>query len=222
MHSSLAGWMRPTPFDSSLAEIRRHYQEDGYVWIKKVIPRKDVYDMREQYAAFASTLTSPSPQLILPCLPYRDALHPDLHTRFDICNPSADPTAYQGIGGLPEPSTNELLNTAHADPVYCSLLAHPSIRTFIRHFTGWPQERILDRAMLRHNCPVSQSTGIHYDQYFLRAGENEFLTAWIPIGDCALLIQLDVLCSSRFVYSLRSSVDHRAVLGFYRQHRFSR
>lgn len=39
--------------------------------------------------------------------------------------------------------------------------------------------------MLRHNCPGSLSTGIHYDQYFLRAGTSEFLTAWVPVGDCA-------------------------------------
>ena len=38
--------------------------------------------------------------------------------------------------------------------------------------------------MLRHNCPGSLSTGIHYDQYFLRGGKAEFLTAWVPIGDC--------------------------------------
>ncbi|KAL8720098.1 MAG: hypothetical protein Q9181_007964 [Wetmoreana brouardii] len=112
-------------------------------------------------------------------------LHPDLPTRLGIFNPSADPTAYQGIGGLPEPSINELLNTAHADPAYRSFLAHPSLRAFIRRFTGWSQERILDRAMLRHNCPGSHSTGIHYDQYFLRDGEDEFLTAWVPIGDCS-------------------------------------
>ena len=39
--------------------------------------------------------------------------------------------------------------------------------------------------MLRHNCPGSDSTGVHYDQYFLRAGQAEFLTAWVPVGDCA-------------------------------------
>lgn len=44
---------------------------------------------------------------------------------------------------------------------------------------------LVDRAMLRHNCPGSLSTGIHYDKCFLRAGEAEFLTAWVPIGDCA-------------------------------------
>ena len=43
----------------------------------------------------------------------------------------------------------------------------------------------MKRAMLRHNCPGSLSTGIYYDQYFLRGGEAEFLTAWVPIGDCA-------------------------------------
>lgn len=39
--------------------------------------------------------------------------------------------------------------------------------------------------MLRHNCPGSLSTGIHYDQYFLTGGEAEFLTAQVPICDCA-------------------------------------
>ena len=43
----------------------------------------------------------------------------------------------------------------------------------------------MDRAMLRHNCPGSRSTGIHYDRVFLRGGLAEFLTAWVPIGDCA-------------------------------------
>ena len=49
----------------------------------------------------------------------------------------------------------------------------------------WNKEVLVDRAMLRHNCPGSLSTGIHYDKYFLRGGDAEFLTAWVPIGDCA-------------------------------------
>ena len=31
---------------------------------------------------------------------------------------------------------------------------------------------------------MSNYPGIHYDRIFLRAGEAEFLTAWVPIGDC--------------------------------------
>lgn len=54
----------------------------------------------------------------------------------------------------------------------------------MRDFTGWNQEVLVDRALLRHNCPGSLSTGIHYDKLFLRGGDAEFLTAWVPIGDC--------------------------------------
>ncbi|KAL9628453.1 MAG: hypothetical protein Q9204_005875 [Flavoplaca sp. TL-2023a] len=162
--------MQPTSVDTPVEEIRNRFRDEGYVWIKNVIPRETVYDMREHYfAQFAHT------GMLLPRTSPRDG----------IFNTSSDPTAHQGIGGVPVDSTNALLNAAHADPIYRKFLADPSLRAFIRHFTGWSQERIVDRAMLRHNCPGSHSTGIHYDQYFLRDGEDEFLTAWVPIGDCA-------------------------------------
>ena len=45
-------------------------------------------------------------------------------------------------------------------------------------------EQILTPSCLRHNVPHGLSTGLHYDQIFLRGGAAEFLTAWIPIGDC--------------------------------------
>lgn len=41
-----------------------------------------------------------------------------------------------------------------------------------------------DEGPVRHNVPNGLSTGIHYDQTFLRAGDSEFLTGWVPIGDC--------------------------------------
>jgi phytanoyl-CoA hydroxylase len=50
---------------------------------------------------------------------------------------------------------------------------------------GWKKEVLVKRSMLRHNVPGGLSTGIHYDRIFLRYGEAEFLTAWVPIGDCA-------------------------------------
>lgn len=49
VNSSSIGWMRPTPIDTSIDEIRRRFEEDGYIWMKNVIPREDVLDMREQY-----------------------------------------------------------------------------------------------------------------------------------------------------------------------------
>ncbi|KAL8933762.1 MAG: hypothetical protein Q9211_005602 [Gyalolechia sp. 1 TL-2023] len=167
---SAIGWMRSTPSDTPVEEMRKRFEEDGYIWVKKVIPRDDVYDMREHYFSRFS---------------HTGMLHPDKSPREGIFNASSDPNAHEGIGGLPEDTTKQLLDAAHADPVYRTFLAHPALRSFIRHFTGWEQEVIVDRAMLRHNCPGSKSTGIHYDQYFLRDGDDEFLTAWVPIGDCA-------------------------------------
>lgn len=42
------GWMEPVDLWTPLKELRRRYYRDGYVWIKNLIPREDVLDMREQ------------------------------------------------------------------------------------------------------------------------------------------------------------------------------
>lgn len=42
------GWMLPTPISTPIAEMRARYERDGYLWVKNVLPREDVLDMREQ------------------------------------------------------------------------------------------------------------------------------------------------------------------------------
>lgn len=42
------GWLRETPVRTSVEEMRKRYLEDGYVFIKKLIPRDDVVDVREE------------------------------------------------------------------------------------------------------------------------------------------------------------------------------
>ena len=46
---SSTGWMLPTPDTTPIAEMRKRYDETGYLWVKNLLPREDVYDMREQY-----------------------------------------------------------------------------------------------------------------------------------------------------------------------------
>ena len=46
--SAFVGWMRPTPASTSMDEMRRLYETEGYVWVKNLLPREDVYDLREQ------------------------------------------------------------------------------------------------------------------------------------------------------------------------------
>jgi hypothetical protein len=50
------GWLRPTPRDTPISEMRARLDQDGYVLVKGVIPREDVLKMREQYADVSSTI----------------------------------------------------------------------------------------------------------------------------------------------------------------------
>ena len=50
--SASTGWMLPTSLSIPTSEMRARYNRDGYVWIKNLIPRGDVLDMREQYLTY--------------------------------------------------------------------------------------------------------------------------------------------------------------------------
>lgn len=170
---STVGWMRPTPVNTSLEEMRRRFDTEGYIFVKGVLPRSDVLDMRQAYFEHMSPT---------------GILAPGTSPREGIFNPSADPVAHHGNGGTDLPSDVEKVNrliSAHTHPLYLAFLQHPHLRQFVRTFMGWERDVLIKRTLLRHNVPHGFSTGIHYDKIFLRGGEAEFLTAWVPIGDCS-------------------------------------
>lgn len=43
-----AKWLRQTPSDTSFEEMRRRLREDGYVYVKNVLPREDVQKVRKE------------------------------------------------------------------------------------------------------------------------------------------------------------------------------
>ncbi|KAL8709876.1 MAG: hypothetical protein Q9220_005492 [cf. Caloplaca sp. 1 TL-2023] len=169
MDTSSIAWMESVDLWTPLREMRKRYKRDGYVWIKNLIPREDVLKMREQYFQHLSPT---------------GLLKPSTNPIDGIFNPSNDPLSYQGVGGHPQAQCTALLESAHTTPAFDAFCAHPALRTFVRNFTGWEQEVMLKRAMMRHNCPGSLATGVHYDKLFLRGSDADFLTAWVPIGDC--------------------------------------
>jgi len=172
LDSGSVGWMLETPIATPLEEMRRRFEKDGYIFVKNVMPREDVLDMREAYFAHLAPT---------------GILKPGTSPREGIFNDGEDPIAHNGVGGtdLPEDKARvQKLEEAHTMPFYLAFLEHPKLRQFIREFMGWKNDVLITRTMLRHNVPNGLSTGIHYDRIFLRAGEAEFLTAWVPIGDC--------------------------------------
>ncbi|WPH02073.1 Hypothetical protein R9X50_00492800 [Acrodontium crateriforme] len=172
LDSASVGWMKETPINTSLDEMRRRFDEDGYIFVKGVMPREVVLDMREAYFEHLAPT---------------GILKPGTSPREGIFDTTADPVAHNGVGGrdLPEDLERQRkLTSAHSLPFYLAFLEHPKLRTFVQEFMGWKKDVLVKRTLLRHNVPNGYSTGIHYDRIFLRAGEADFLTAWVPIGDC--------------------------------------
>ncbi|KAK3071361.1 hypothetical protein LTR53_008766 [Teratosphaeriaceae sp. CCFEE 6253] len=168
---SSVGWLKETRADTPLDEMRARYDADGYLFVKGLIPREDVLDVRQSYFEH---------------LQPTGILAPGSSPRGGIFDTTQDPIKHNGVGGSDLPDDIErqkLLESAHSLPVYLAFLEQPDFRAFIRRFMGWDQDVVLKRTLLRHNVPNGLSTGCHYDRIFLRGGED-FLTAWVPIGDC--------------------------------------
>lgn len=131
------GWMRPTPKGETWEEIRRRFEEDGYVWVKGVIPREEVLKMREHYFAHMAET---------------GILKPGTHPRDGIFDETADPIAHNGVGGrdLPEDirKVNKLIE-AHTTDVYRRFLEHQDLRKFVQDFMGWKKDVLVGRTLLR-------------------------------------------------------------------------
>ncbi|GAB1742741.1 hypothetical protein NU219Hw_g8453t1 [Hortaea werneckii] len=173
LNQDSVGRMREVSVDTPMEEMRRRFEEDGYLFVRNVMPRDDVLDVRQAYFEHLAPT---------------GILKPGTSPRDGIFDSTQDPVVHNGVGGrdLPEDRDRvDRLVTAHTHPMYNFLLEHPKLRGFVREFMGWDKDVLVKRTLLRHNVPHGFSTGIHYDRIFLRQGEAEFLTAWVPIGDCS-------------------------------------
>ncbi|KAK1148715.1 hypothetical protein N8T08_008600 [Aspergillus melleus] len=171
-------FLRPTdPHATSMEEVRRRLREDGYVFLKGLLPRADVLKAREQYFQYLSST---------------GLLKPGSAPVDGIFDPAQDKSDYPGIGvGVISPSNvlsakfTELAIKAHAEPWYKDdFCQHPVFTDYISKLTGWGDNtHNIKRTMLRNNTPGNKAIGVHYDYIFLRHGEESVLTAWVPIGD---------------------------------------
>ena len=170
LRQSQLGWLKPTPADTPIEKIRRLLREDSYVYVKGLLPRQDVLDMRAFYfSQFQHT------GMLKEGASIEDGIYS-----------GDDSGQHIGIGGgvIADTEEKKVLVETHRQEFYRTFVRHPQLRKMVRDLMLWDEEVLLQRTMLRHNVPGGDGTGVHYDKLFLRDGEATFLTGWVPIGDC--------------------------------------
>ncbi|KAH8812420.1 hypothetical protein F5884DRAFT_820310 [Xylogone sp. PMI_703] len=175
------GRLRPSYPDEPVEELRKRYRQDGYLFLKGLLPRDDVMKARKAYFEFLE------PSGVL-----KEGTDP-VKGIFDL---SKDPSAFPGIGagstgknarpgGDKGQMFVDLALQAHKEDFYAEeFCKHPALSSFVAKFTGWGENTMqFRRSLLRNNIPKTQAIGVHYDQIFLRYGDLSSLTAWCPMGD---------------------------------------
>lgn len=175
--------LRPTTLDTPIDEIRRRFKDDGYVFLKGLLPRQDVLKAREEYFR----LLSPSGVLAPNTLPV-DGIFDKSKDKLDFPGIGAGGTDANGrpMGPNPEIANMfvDLALKAHSEDWYKEFCNHPALLQFVSRLTGWGNDTLgFKRTLLRNNTPGNKAIGVHYDQIFLRYGEDTSITAWVPIGD---------------------------------------
>ncbi|KAI9655536.1 MAG: hypothetical protein M1821_005329 [Bathelium mastoideum] len=180
---SLLGPLKASSPNLPIPELRQRFEDDGYLFLKGLIPRDVVQKAREEYFKFLA----PS-----------GVLKPGTKPVDGIFDPSKDHTQFPGIGagaaganGHPGAHAAIFVDRAleaHYQRWYAEdFCKHPALKDFVSKLTGWgTKTTAFTRTLLRNNVPGNKAIGVHYDQIFLRYGEPTSVTAWVPMGDVKL------------------------------------
>ena len=176
--------LQPISLDAPTEEARRRYIEDGYLFVKGLLPREDVLKAREEYFK----LVAPSGVLRTGTQPV-DGIFDHIKDKLDfpgigagLADSNSRPT-----GPHPEVATYfvDLALQAHTEAWYKEdFCKHPALREYVSKLTSWGDHTLgMRRTLLRNNTPGNKAIGVHYDQIFLRYVEDTAVTAWVPMGD---------------------------------------
>ncbi|KIW52496.1 hypothetical protein PV05_08128 [Exophiala xenobiotica] len=130
--ASQLGWLRSTPANATIDEIRQRLQDDGYVWVKSVLPREDVLGMREHFfSQFAG----------------RGLLKPGTAAVDGIYNAADDVSLHWGVGDGNPQGDEELrrLTNVHTTAQYLQFVNHSALRKTVHDITGWDKSCCIAR-----------------------------------------------------------------------------
>jgi len=153
------GWLEASRLDEQREQLKQRYNQQGYLWLKGLLPVEDILEFRAQYfEAFRETLM----------------LKPDSDAKDGFGNPDFTPNR----------KVTEIENQVVLWESYTRISQHPNILAFLKWFLG--EDLYLHRRkMVRRMMPDSgRNTPAHYDLTYLRKGtDRSLITIWTPLGD---------------------------------------
>ncbi|KAL3426980.1 hypothetical protein PVAG01_00489 [Phlyctema vagabunda] len=183
LQPSEIAFLKPSSPDLPVPELRKRFEDDGYLFVKGLLPREAALKAREEYFKFLA----PS-----------GILAPGTSPTEGIFDAEKDKAQFPGIGagavgGNGHPGEHaatfvDLALRAHHQDWYAEeFCKNSTLAEFIAKFTGWEEKTMsFKRTLLRNSIPGSKAIGVHYDQIFIRHGEPTSVTAWVPMGDISL------------------------------------
>ena len=152
------GLLTPTDPAIGVDAIRRRYQDDGYVWLKGLLPKAGVIDFRRWvFEHLAET---------------------------GLVEPGSDfSLGIASAGGFDRSLAERRLMSLVRSAAYEGFCAQPPLARFMDDFLQGISY-LHKRKLMRFIQPGSPAaTPAHYDLVYLRGGTSRLVTAWIPIGD---------------------------------------
>ncbi|GAP89456.1 putative phytanoyl- hydroxylase [Rosellinia necatrix] len=171
-------YLTPLAADTPIEELKRRYTEDGVLWVKGLLDPAKVNKARGEYLSFVNEGTG--------------MLKPGTDPVDGIFSPEADwrqfllPGALRVAHGLSDDGVFvERAVHSHDAQFYRDFKdgAARALEPFVGRLCGFERPWCLPRSLLRCSVPGGETTPVHYDQIFLRAGPPTSVTAWVPLGD---------------------------------------
>lgn len=179
------GRLTPTDPRTPIAQLRKQYAAQGYLWLKGLLDRNEVLAFRGRFfGALADT------GLIKAGTDPRDGI-------------------YSG-GGEDHRQIAKLMHEIVRWSSYESFCLQKPIYEFYNAlFEG--ESYLHKRKLIRFTKPQDpNSTGAHYDLTYLRAGTDQVATSWIPIGDIPVHMGGLVYLENSHTWGVRMEEEFRA------------